>query len=542
MNKSYIIKLKKIFTNEYFFLFLILFLGLALRLVNLKAEPFWNDEFLSLSIVKHYQNDSIGLINYLQENEFHPPLYYLLLKNWVGLFGYGTAAVRSLSVIFGLATIYLTYYAGKIFFSSKQTALLASLFVSVLPIQIEYSQEARPYAMLCFFALLAIIFLWKYFQTDRIRHLLFYSLACIIGLYLHYSFTFIPLAAGLFWLAWLVYHKKFNSKNFIKFLACNSLIFIGFFWWFPYLIYGKLLANDSFFNLIPKLNDSRDPVFFELYLNEMIWNSRAKFVLTYQILLIISFKLALSAASLLLIFKDKDRWEKFLTKLGGFSYLFWLSIAVLLFFLFSPQASDYSYHNERHIIFISVFLCLDLAWLISNLKYRQALLISTLFLSSLLLFIAVVIENDFNYDYGFRYCATAEYINKNFRPGDLVIDYSSHFRTALNFCLDEKISSEGFRPVTLLNWQDDYLASRETLGFIESRSQVLREMPGWDKFGRFKINYLLKKYQPQRIWLVSQISEPTLQGAKIFDDFLSGRGWKKINTPQILRPLDLYQK
>ena len=87
--------------------------GALLRLINIAAEPYWVDEVLSIDIVTHFPTYG-EMFRYLREVEFHPPLYYAVLKSWVAAFGTSEAATRSLSLIFGIAVIPLTYALGNI--------------------------------------------------------------------------------------------------------------------------------------------------------------------------------------------------------------------------------------------------------------------------------------------------------------------------------------------------------------------------------------------------------------------------------------------
>ncbi len=167
MFRNVLLKIKDLLKKEKILIFLILLLALSLRLVNLQAEPYWGDELLSLDIVEQYRGDLSGMIHYLREVEVHPPLYYIFLKYWTTAFGQETGAVRSLSLFFGLGLIYLSHLFFKKIFNNKNVGLLAAFFTAILPIQIEYSQEARPYIIFTFFGLLSAYFLWQYFYTKK---------------------------------------------------------------------------------------------------------------------------------------------------------------------------------------------------------------------------------------------------------------------------------------------------------------------------------------------------------------------------------------
>jgi hypothetical protein len=73
----------------------------------------------------------------------HPPLYHLMLRFWVDIFGDGDFAVRSMSAVFGLGCIVLIFDLGRKVFG-EFSALIAAGIMALAATQIEYAQEARP--------------------------------------------------------------------------------------------------------------------------------------------------------------------------------------------------------------------------------------------------------------------------------------------------------------------------------------------------------------------------------------------------------------
>src|SRR3954452_14969438 len=84
----------------------ILVAGAALRFATLATQSFWLDEAIAINSARL---DLSGLIDSLAHTEGNPPLYFLLLDGWMRLFGTSEAAVRSLSSLFGTATIAVAY-------------------------------------------------------------------------------------------------------------------------------------------------------------------------------------------------------------------------------------------------------------------------------------------------------------------------------------------------------------------------------------------------------------------------------------------------
>ncbi|MFT4103427.1 MAG: glycosyltransferase family 39 protein [Burkholderiaceae bacterium] len=125
-------------------LLLILSVSAALRFHALGQQPLWLDEGYSWWDAQQSWADIWRLV---PQCDPHPPLYFVLLKGWTGLFGDGALAMRALSASMGVATTAVIYLAGRQI--SRPIGLVAALFFALTPFQIEFAHEARPYALLC---------------------------------------------------------------------------------------------------------------------------------------------------------------------------------------------------------------------------------------------------------------------------------------------------------------------------------------------------------------------------------------------------------
>lgn len=130
---------------------LILLVGLVMRLVSI-GQSLWLDEATTALVSKMSFNQIFT--NFLP-NDFHPPLYYLVMKFWVDIFGNSEISLRIPSVLFGLVTVYLTYLIAKKIFN-KNVAIASSLLLSTSGLAIYYSQEARMYGMAAMLVALAV--------------------------------------------------------------------------------------------------------------------------------------------------------------------------------------------------------------------------------------------------------------------------------------------------------------------------------------------------------------------------------------------------
>ncbi|HKB88279.1 MAG TPA: glycosyltransferase family 39 protein [Patescibacteria group bacterium] len=135
-------------------IYLILLAGFVLRLISIN-QSLWLDEATTALVARMSVHD---IFTKFLPGDFHPPLYYLILKFWASTFGFSEITLRVPSIIFGLGTIYLTYLIAKKIFDQK-VGLISSLLVSTSGLFIYYSQEARMY-MLAAFLVTTLIYLF----------------------------------------------------------------------------------------------------------------------------------------------------------------------------------------------------------------------------------------------------------------------------------------------------------------------------------------------------------------------------------------------
>jgi 4-amino-4-deoxy-L-arabinose transferase-like glycosyltransferase len=178
----------------------IVLLGLVLRLVRLNFQPLWWDEGWSL----YFATTGVGNMMQLTAVDIHPPLYYLLLHAWIGLFGPKPISVRLLSVFIGAASIPLLYAVGKRLFR-KTAGLLAALLLAVSPFHIYYSQEVRMYGLVTLFGLGALYFALRWesgiresaLRDVKAGSLAGYVISATAALYTQYYAAFLLLALSL---------------------------------------------------------------------------------------------------------------------------------------------------------------------------------------------------------------------------------------------------------------------------------------------------------------------------------------------------------
>jgi len=168
----------------------------ALRLMALTAKALWFDETFSVFVAGH---PVARLIAIVAANDAHPPLYYLLLRAWILVFGDGEAAVRAPSVVIGTAIVAVTWLFGRRLVGQRP-ALLAAALVAVAPSQVSSSQEARMGALLVLTALGSWWALWETAHGSRRAWWVYVTVSAVM-LYSHY-YAFFMLASQAVYVAW----------------------------------------------------------------------------------------------------------------------------------------------------------------------------------------------------------------------------------------------------------------------------------------------------------------------------------------------------
>ena len=164
--------------------------------------------------------------------DVHPPLYFLILHSWIRLFGTGEQAVRSLSGLFYILSVFAVFGLGRELYGTKTGLLCAAIYLAS-PLGILAAQFARMYSLL---SLLAILSTWLYLQFSikpRDSRLLFalYIAVNILGTFTHIAFFFLLFAQIVFH---LLFYRRIRMKRFVLVIVLSLLPYL--FLWGPILL------------------------------------------------------------------------------------------------------------------------------------------------------------------------------------------------------------------------------------------------------------------------------------------------------------------
>lgn len=182
----------------------LLLLALSFRFIHLDHKVYWFDEtFTSLrvagytetEVVQHLRQSSIVPLSELQhfqqfnpdrtltdtlhslaaEDPQHPPLYYILARFWMQIFGSSVLAMRALPATLSLMALPAAYWLGWELFvatsalKTTTAAWVATALIAVSPFQVLYAQEAREYSLWGALILLSTAALLRALRLSTLR-------------------------------------------------------------------------------------------------------------------------------------------------------------------------------------------------------------------------------------------------------------------------------------------------------------------------------------------------------------------------------------
>jgi uncharacterized membrane protein len=179
--------------------FAILLLQACLLFSALDLLPAWSDEAFTLKTVAHPVREIIPIV----QRDIHPPLYYLLARQWqrLPLPWTGLPALRALSALWALAaTVLLDLFWTRIWDPGARR--LALCLFALSPCWLLYGRMARSYSMQAALMLLSLGLLQRWMKRPNSWALGCGTWAAMLALlYTHYI-PGIAVMAGVMLVAW----------------------------------------------------------------------------------------------------------------------------------------------------------------------------------------------------------------------------------------------------------------------------------------------------------------------------------------------------
>jgi uncharacterized membrane protein len=193
----------------------------AVRFWHLTDSCLWFDEIFSVHAAEHSWS---GILPFVAKDLIHPPLFYILLKVWIGIGGESVFWLRSLSVLFAAGCLIPFFcLCRELNIKSLATAISLAFFAANGAL-IKYAQEVRMYSLLLCLSLLSIwLFARFFFRGKNIWILTFVN---ILLIYSHYFGWFIVLAEVF---AILIF-QRIKLRQIAHMLGATLLAFLPWIW------------------------------------------------------------------------------------------------------------------------------------------------------------------------------------------------------------------------------------------------------------------------------------------------------------------------
>jgi hypothetical protein len=225
---------------------LVVLAGIALRWAQLGKLSLRFDEGYTAWAVDHPLGEIIRIIRV----DTAPPLYYLLLRGWVLLFGFSEAALRSMSALMAsIALLVFVPVARRLLKSTWALALSIWLF-SFSFMQIGYAHEARFYSMMTMLGVIDFYLVLLVCQRSTKLRLALLVIAWSVSLYTNNMMLVYLACLGMSWLV-LPGERKFwgRVKDAAVVSVISGLIFLP---WLPTLLnQSRRLAGGGFWPSVP---------------------------------------------------------------------------------------------------------------------------------------------------------------------------------------------------------------------------------------------------------------------------------------------------
>lgn len=199
--------------------------GVCLRFVNLEGKIYWHDEvytsfraagftrgeidrtlfqnqFFTAPDLQKFQQIKPGstaadtIQSLVVEDPQHPPLYFLMARGWMQLFGSSMTASRSLPALLSLLSLPLMYGLAMMLFGSRRVALLATALLALSPFDLLFAQTARQYSLLTVLVIGSSGLLLRAIRRPSGQIWAAYALSVAIGLYTHPFFILTVMGQG----------------------------------------------------------------------------------------------------------------------------------------------------------------------------------------------------------------------------------------------------------------------------------------------------------------------------------------------------------
>ncbi|MBO4521322.1 MAG: glycosyltransferase family 39 protein [Alphaproteobacteria bacterium] len=162
------------------------------------------------------------MMRFLLTQDVHLPVYFILLKSWLSVFGVSVFAARCFSYLGLLACAFGGGALVKKLYGEKAGVWFTALFL-FMPVSFWFARTIRMYAWACFFCTMAFLTAQSALLKGERKDFILYVVYAFLGAWTHY---YASLTCALIAVAYLVLSFKKDKEIFKKFFLANSVLFL----------------------------------------------------------------------------------------------------------------------------------------------------------------------------------------------------------------------------------------------------------------------------------------------------------------------------
>lgn len=324
------------------FLFLLLIIFIMANFIVLVPKFIFGDEAWSAKI------SSMGILSAIKNslNDFHPPLYHIVLSLFLYVFPKNEILLKILSLVFGTLSLYIVLFKLNEFIGEEESKYL-SIVIAVSPFFLYIITLVRMYSLALFLSSLSLLYFFKLLKGDR-KFKIHFIISNILMMLTHH------LTIPLFFIESFYFLIKKRWNAFITSIICGVLYLP-----FSYIFLIQLKRR---FELSRGWGNITFESFFSDFFSFLLFNSKGVSILIISIfifLIIFGFFNLKNENKIFMIFYSSTYFVMFLviTKLFGSLYFHYISLIIIpSYYLLIEGAFFFKKYKEKILIFLIILL------------------------------------------------------------------------------------------------------------------------------------------------------------------------------------------
>ncbi len=347
----------------------------ALRFWHLTDSCLWFDELFGVHAANLGWSEMLW---FAAQDLIHPPLFYVLLKIWVGIGGETLFWLRLFPVVFSVLALFAFYQFCKQLKLSYPAIAIAFAFFAANGALIKYAQEVRMYSLVMF---LGIVSMWLFTRFLLLgKNIWLLTICNILLVYTHYFGWFVVVSE----VAVILILQRIKIRQILMMFGICLLSFTP--WVFAIFRAAQInsdlsqnigwIAKPNLYVIAQFVLDLVEPFYFQA--------SNADFASNY--LICIPILILIGAAKILYLTNYKERTE---TEKVNFRMLSIFVLMPLLLSIILSWILPVSIFGTRHLIIIFAPVTIFTGLFFDKIKPRilKIVLLSVLFFLFALAFI-----------------------------------------------------------------------------------------------------------------------------------------------------------